>query len=229
VSLFIPKRRYIKLFANLARVTRNPVNAYRSTKVGRLAIRRGAIQKLSELAPFLAFIGHPRVIVEIGAGEGGMLAAFCAIGTDDATIISIDLEGGPFGDGASDAVLLSRANAKQGQSLHLVRGDSRDPDIIDRVTRLTPDGIDLLFIDGDHTYEGVSADYRLYSPLVSQGGIIALHDILPHSQMPECQVDRFWSQLKGTKKREIIAPGELRVFSTLAVAGTWGGIGVLVV
>ncbi len=37
-------------------------------------------------------------------------------------------------------------------------------------------GLDLLFIDGDHRYEGVLADWLLYSHLVSPGGIIAFHD-----------------------------------------------------
>jgi len=38
---------------------------------------------------------------------------------------------------------------------------------------------DFLFIDGDHTYEGVEGDFEMYSPLVRRGGIIAFHDIVP--------------------------------------------------
>jgi predicted O-methyltransferase YrrM len=36
--------------------------------------------------------------------------------------------------------------------------------------------IDLLFIDADHTYEAVSADWRNWSPFMRKGGIIAFHD-----------------------------------------------------
>lgn len=36
--------------------------------------------------------------------------------------------------------------------------------------------IDLLFIDGDHTYEGVKKDFDLYSNLLSDHGIIMIHD-----------------------------------------------------
>ena len=36
--------------------------------------------------------------------------------------------------------------------------------------------IRLLFIDGDHEYEGVKKDIELYSPLLNKDGIIALHD-----------------------------------------------------
>ena len=36
--------------------------------------------------------------------------------------------------------------------------------------------IDLLFIDGDHSYEGVKKDFELYSNLISEKGIIIIHD-----------------------------------------------------
>lgn len=36
--------------------------------------------------------------------------------------------------------------------------------------------VDLLFIDGDHLYEGVEADWRMYHHLVRPGGIVAFHD-----------------------------------------------------
>jgi hypothetical protein len=36
--------------------------------------------------------------------------------------------------------------------------------------------IDFLFIDGDHSYEGVKLDFDLYSKILSKDGIIVLHD-----------------------------------------------------
>ena len=36
--------------------------------------------------------------------------------------------------------------------------------------------IDVLFIDGDHSYEGVKSDFELYSTILSEKGIIILHD-----------------------------------------------------
>jgi Methyltransferase domain len=36
--------------------------------------------------------------------------------------------------------------------------------------------IDMLFIDGDHSYEGVKLDFELYSKLLSPKGIILIHD-----------------------------------------------------
>lgn len=41
--------------------------------------------------------------------------------------------------------------------------------------------IDFLFLDGDHTEEGVFKDWEIYSPLVKKGGLIALHDSIDFS------------------------------------------------
>ncbi len=40
--------------------------------------------------------------------------------------------------------------------------------------------IDLLFIDGDHSYEGVKQDFDLYSSILSNNGIIIIHDTDPN-------------------------------------------------
>lgn len=39
--------------------------------------------------------------------------------------------------------------------------------------------IDFLFIDGDHSYEGVKSDFDLYSKILSPKGLIVLHDTDP--------------------------------------------------
>ncbi len=36
--------------------------------------------------------------------------------------------------------------------------------------------IDILFIDGDHSYEGVKKDFDLYSKLLNPNGVIMIHD-----------------------------------------------------
>jgi len=36
--------------------------------------------------------------------------------------------------------------------------------------------VDFVFIDGDHSEEGLLDDWRAWSPLVEPGGIVALHD-----------------------------------------------------
>jgi len=36
--------------------------------------------------------------------------------------------------------------------------------------------IDMLWIDADHTYEGIQKDFKLYSQIMSDNGIIIIHD-----------------------------------------------------
>ena len=42
--------------------------------------------------------------------------------------------------------------------------------------------IDFLFIDGDHSEAGVSADIHKYTPFVKVGGCVFLHDYLDNPQ-----------------------------------------------
>ncbi len=37
-------------------------------------------------------------------------------------------------------------------------------------------GVELIFIDGDHSYEGLLRDWQAWSPLVAPGGLVCLHD-----------------------------------------------------
>lgn len=52
-----------------------------------------------------------------------------------------------------------------------------------------------LFIDADHRYSGVRADFELYAPLVRPGGLIAFHDISDNTQ-PGVEVNKLWSEIK---------------------------------
>lgn len=54
------------------------------------------------------------------------------------------------------------------------RGMSNNPDVIEAVRLEAP--YDMIFVDGEHSYEGVTEDYNNYYPLVRLGGVIAFHD-----------------------------------------------------
>lgn len=57
-----------------------------------------------------------------------------------------------------------------------VRGWSHSPDVLGRIQR-EAGKIDLLFIDGDHSYEGVKADWINYQPLLANNATVVLHDV----------------------------------------------------
>ena len=77
--------------------------------------------------------------------------------------------------------------------------DSHNLDTLQKVKDLTHgELIDFLFIDGDHSLEGVQQDFEMYSPLVREGGIIVLHDVVYTSPDPlsPVMVRPFWEILK---------------------------------
>lgn len=138
----------------------------------------------------------PKNILEIGTAAGGTFYLWAQAATDNAKMVSLDLDtGGGYRKCRSD---LYRSFARKNQQIHLLRGDSHSKEALDEVKSLfNGEPIDFLFIDGDHTYEGVKLDFDMYSPLVRPGGMIGFHDICPHPHMPECQVDDYWNDIKS--------------------------------
>lgn len=62
--------------------------------------------------------------------------------------------------------------------------------------------IDLLFIDGDHSYEGAKRDWEMFSPFVTPFGSIVFHDTLwdlrpdPQYARPDMGVPRLVDELR---------------------------------
>ncbi|MEP4146703.1 MAG: class I SAM-dependent methyltransferase [Halioglobus sp.] len=62
------------------------------------------------------------------------------------------------------------------------------------LTHFADDSIDLLHIDGLHTYEAVKEDFTNWYPKVSPGGVILFHDI--EARQSDFGVWKFWSELQ---------------------------------
>lgn len=169
------------------------------------------IQIRDEIAELLDILSKrkPKVILEIGTANGGTLFLFSRVASEEATLISVDLPGGKFGGGYPEwKIPLYKAFALPTQDIHLIRADSHDSKTLEIVKKiLNGRKVDFLFIDGDHTYEGVRVDFEMYSPLVKRGGIIAFHDIVPGPEENVGGVPRFWAELKNYSNyryREIV-------------------------
>jgi predicted O-methyltransferase YrrM len=100
---------------------------------------------------------------------------------------------------------LLRRLARTQLAIHLITGDSRSTPVLEAVQRAIPgQGLDVLFIDGDHSYSGVRSDYLNYRKLVRDGGVVAFHDIVPdHTTRFGRRTDSwtgdvplFWSRLQ---------------------------------
>jgi len=67
-------------------------------------------------------------------------------------------------------------NNKSNSNVTLIQGDSTHDSTINSVGNLIKEPIDLLFLDGDHSYAGVKHDFENYSKYVKSGGFILLDD-----------------------------------------------------
>ncbi len=118
----------------------------------------------------------PRTLCEIGCDRGGTLSLFASVAASDATILSID-----------PSHRLTRCHgyrwlARDRQHIVPLAADSHEQKTLSRVRQeLRERPLDFLFIDGDHSFEGVMEDYRMYAPLLRPGGILAFHDIVPEA------------------------------------------------
>ncbi|MBA3036531.1 MAG: class I SAM-dependent methyltransferase [Desulfobacterium sp.] len=165
----------------------------------------------------------PSKVLEIGTARGGTLYLWTQASSTDAVIVSIDLPGGDFG-GAYPLCRgpFYKSFAKTKQKIHLLRKDSHDSQTIEEVNDLfEKQPVDFIFIDGDHTYEGVKSDFLNYGRLVRPCGMIAFHDILYRSEVPDIQVFKFWQEIKDKyNSKEIIG---------LEGSGRKIGIGIIIV
>jgi predicted O-methyltransferase YrrM len=182
----------------------------------------GALQKPKELSELLWLVEEhaPKRLVEIGTCAGGTLYCLCRLAQPDATIVSIDKPMGRFGGGYSEerAEEMQKLFPRERQELHLLQADSQLPETLERLHGiLGGEQLDLLFIDGDHTYEGVKSDFEMYSPLVAKGGMIVFHDILEHNPDSGCEVATFWNEIRDDYRHVELEVAPYR----------WGGIGVV--
>lgn len=141
--------------------------------------------------------------------------------------ISVDLVNGIHGGISFDAVhnrnLFLQARFPH---IHMIDGNSRFESSIRAVDEvLEGQLLDVLFIDGDHTYEGVKSDYLNYKHFVRTGGCIVFHDIVdrPENIVENVGVPEFWKELVGYKQEFVCNCSWTHHTPVI------GGLGVLIV
>ena len=166
-------------------------------------------QNLQEFEGLLKeYVGlKPTKVIEIGSMYGWTLQHFIHYSEEGSTVLAIDLPVRQFVGAGDWRVAKQEDNYKnvwprwakeRNCKLHLIPGRSQHPNTLELAKEIFKnESVDFLFIDGDHSYAGVKADYEMYGPLVRKGGIIALHDIGINE---EGGVYHLWNQLKATHK-----------------------------
>lgn len=188
------------------------------------AIQLGAMQKAEEFESLIRLVAdmcwpqsHPGIFLEIGAGKGGTSWAWSKLYAHK--LIVIDLPNGPWG-GTETQPMFKYIAENTSTSIDLIYGNSQNSECLEALKeRLGDSKIDFLFIDGDHSYNGVKTDFLTYSPFVRAGGIIAFHDALEHPKETQCEVKKFIDELKETWPKD-------KVFEFYSEPMNWGGIAV---
>lgn len=159
----------------------------------------GVRQRGEELCAVAGILiaAQPRNILEIGVYSGGSFALWCALASGRKIGIDSGSIGGPIHQHIADF------QTRFGQ-VEIIKGDSHDESTRQEVLRqLQGEPLDFLFLDGDHTLEGVSLDYQMYAPLVRGGGWIGFHDITEsdfHKEMNAGGSAEHWSALEHPLK-----------------------------
>jgi len=146
-------------------------------------------------------------VIEIGSLYGWALQHFIHYSQQGSTVLAIDLPVRNFVGPFDWRVEKQEKNYKEvwpqwaranKTKLFLIPDISQKQETLNKTKEIfNNDEIDFLFIDGDHTYNGVKQDYEMYGPLVRKGGIIAFHDI---GLNEEGGVYHLWNEIKSTKK-----------------------------
>jgi predicted O-methyltransferase YrrM len=233
-KLLLKGFRYLKCYRDLA-FTKRPdtLEAIVDYCVDRPVLMGQVRSEIVQFGRIVQDIGPSRIL-EIGTNYGGTLLLLCRVSAPGAKIISVDLPNGPFGGGyPKRKAPLFRRFPKGNAQLYLIRGDSHVPSTRDHVLKiLGGEQLDCLFIDADHTYSGVRHDFEMYSPLVRSGGVVAFHDIVTYQQGTQCEVEKFWGEIKqGYRHLEIVevpTEGQMPIGITRVPMQT-AGIGVLYV
>jgi predicted O-methyltransferase YrrM len=116
-----------------------------------------------------------RKLVEIGVWEGLTTTGLRQAMLPDAELLCVDPY--PIGRlGFSTQQIIARRELSRipNGSIRWIRATGADAG---HAYALSTEGpVDFVFIDGDHTYEGIRNDWTVWSKLVAIGGIVALHD-----------------------------------------------------
>lgn len=172
---------------------------------------RKASQHPDELGQFVALLRNHGVLryLEIGSRDGDTFHHVMRHLPQGAFGVAVDLPGGLWGRDSKKNLLSAIENINEGgRKAVSVFGDSQTPEIAAQVKEHGP--FDAILIDGDHTLDGVTADWLLYGNMAP---LVAFHDIAgdglrDRKSGRRVEVPRLWRDLKARHDhREFIADG----------------------
>ncbi len=148
---------------------------------------------------------RPSTFVELGVHKGNSYTAFCQAVLDlhlETSCYGVDTwkgdeHAGHYGDAIYDEFKLFH-DAKFSAFSRLLRATFDDS-----LEYFTDGSIDLLHIDGLHTYDAVRHDFETWRPKLSSRAIVLFHDINVRER--NFGVRRLWDELTGSLERPSFA------------------------
>ncbi len=143
---------------------------------------------------------NPSCIVELGVHFGDSLRCFAESTSPGCRIIGIDTWEGDIhtGEFTDEVYNTCRDQLKEFPNVTLIRStfDQARSSVQDK-------SVQILHIDGLHTYEAVKHDFENWKSAVAPGGVILLHDIMVHHE--PFGVWKLWEEIKGKYPTEQIS------------------------
>jgi predicted O-methyltransferase YrrM len=131
--------------------------------------------EVKEMQRLTRLLRSDAVVINIGAGGGTSGLLFAEILGENGYLYTIDVQekSSPFGCLEGERAVFKKAELDHLAEKHWfqIHGDSKD-------IGASWEGpmVDLVFVDGDHSYEGCVGDILAWWPHLRVGGLMAVHD-----------------------------------------------------
>ena len=158
------------------------------------------VEEQGPLLESLVYLNQAQTIVEIGVAEAKSTDWLCrGAKLRGGKVYGYDLWDthglkNQFEHWSSKAKCEEYLYAKGHSNFELTQINSRTPEFAELIKTKHP-SIDLAYIDGCHSYDGIKNDFDIIYPLLSECGVIVFHDTLKIDGCREFMIDlrtKFW-------------------------------------
>ena len=158
------------------------------------------VEEQGPLLESLVYLNQAQVIVEVGVAEAKSTDWLCrGAKLRGGKVYGYDLWdthglNNQFEHWSSKAKCEEYLYAKGHSNFELTQINSRSPEFAELIKTKHP-SIDLAYIDGCHSYDGIKNDFDVIYPLLSECGVIVFHDTLKIDGCREFMIDlrtKFW-------------------------------------
>jgi hypothetical protein len=161
------------------------------------------VEEQGPLLESLVYLNQAQVIVEVGVAEAKSTDWLCrGAKLRGGKVYGYDLWdthglNNQFEHWSSKEKCEAYLTDKGHTNFELTKINSRTPEFAELIKTKHP-SIDLAFIDGCHSYDGIKNDFDVIYPLLSESGVIVFHDTLRIDGCREFMIDLRTKFFDGT-------------------------------